>query len=69
MESRKDQIARLLQEGFDDGEDMEALINVIKMFKVPSRSKSIDTESSTQYGTEDLKLKSLKFYFDELGIS
>ena len=69
MESLKDQIVRLLEEGLDDGDVMEALIIALKKTKVSSGSKSINKNISSKSENKDLKLKSLKYYSDELGIS
>ena len=66
MESRKDQIARLLEEGINN---VEALIIALKKAEVSSGSKSIEKKPSSKYGPGDLKMKFLKFYSDEIGIS
>ena len=68
MESRKDQIERLLEEGFD-GDVMEALIVALKKTKVSSKGKGVIKEVSLKYGMADLKLKPLKFYESEIDIS
>ena len=69
MESRENQIVRLMQEGLDDGEVMEALIIGLKKTNLSSESKSIELGFSSKSETEDLNLKSLKYYSDKLGIS
>ena len=68
MESPKDQIVRLLEEGLDDRDVVEALRIALKKAKVSSGTESIETEPSSKYGTEDLKLKSLKYYLKEIGL-
>ena len=65
MESRKEQILDLISKGLD-GDDIEEIIIALKQANVSSESKS--TIKDSEYSMEDLKLKSLKFYSEEIGL-
>ena len=67
MESRQDLIANLISEGLD-GNDVDVMIAALLKIKVSSKSKSTTKDTASEYSMEDLKLKSLKFYSDEIGL-
>ena len=67
MESRQDLIANLISEGLD-GNDVDVMIAALLKIKVSSKSKSTTKDTASEYSMEDLKLKSLKFYYDEIGL-
>ena len=67
MESRQDLIANLISEGLD-GNDVDVMIAALLKIKASSKSKSTTKDTASEYSMEDLKLKSLKFYSDEIGL-
>ena len=67
MESRKEQIVNLISEGLD-GDDVEAIIIALKKTTVSSERKSTIKEIASEYSIEDLKLKSFKFYSEEIDL-
>ena len=67
MESRKEQILDLISKGLD-GDDIEEIIIALKKANVSSENKSTIKDSASEYSIEDLKLKSLKFYSEEIGL-
>ena len=67
MESRKEQIVNLISEGLD-GDDVEAIIIALKKTTVSSKCKSTIKDIASEYSIEDLKLKSLKFYSEEIDL-
>ena len=67
MESRKEQILDLISEGLD-GDDVEEIIIALRKTKASSESNSTIMDTASKYSIEDLKLKSFKFYSDEIDL-
>ena len=66
MESRKDQFASFIEEGLDNGDVAETLIIDQTKSKDSSGGWDAPIKESSEYGMDDLKLRSEQFYKDEI---